>query len=266
MMDITGSTGPSLLLYTAGVRRSHYFRLFLRALLGVAAAIALAVILVLAAERGFLPPTLASLGQLIAFAFGVWFILRALVHLVHFISRRSVTVCLYDKGFVWYEHGHANKHRWPEIVRYRQGARTLRLFGHALLKWGAQVLTVEDGSEYRFTPSMGDTSVFAEYVRPCCARVTSVRMSKALRADQPVKLSERVTIYPGGVAVGKAEVPWAELRVTVDHDWERITLRRIQPGAKPRVLARLRAGSIDNPGGFIEITRPQIESYNRQPG
>lgn len=262
-MDAITSTAPSRLLYTAGVRRSRYFRLFLRALLGVAAAVALALLLIFAAEHGYLPTAAASLGQLAAFAFGLWFVMRAVVHLVHFISRRSVTVRLYDKGFVWYERGHTDKHRWAEIVRFRQGARALRLFGHPLLEWGAQILTVEDGSEYRFTPSTGDAGVFADYVRPYSARVTSLRMGKALRADQPVKLSERVTIYPGGVAVGKAEVPWAELRVTVDPGWRRITLRRIQPGAKPRVLARLRAGDIDNPGGFVEIARPQIESHNQ---
>jgi hypothetical protein len=264
MIDSAVSTAPSRLLYTAGVRRSRYFRLLLRAMLGVLASLVLGVILVLAADRGLLPPWIAGVGQLLAFAFGVWFVFRAVVHLVHFITRRSVTVRLYDKGFVWYEHGHVDKHRWAEIVRFRMGARALGLFGYPLLDWGAQVLTVEDGSEYRFTPAMGDVEVFAQYVRPYSARVTSLRMGKALRADQPVKLSERVTVYPGGVAVGKAEVPWAELRVTVDPGWKKITLRRVQPGSKPRVLARIGVGAIDNPGGFVEIARPQIESHSQR--
>ncbi len=264
MMDATTSAAPSRLLYSAGVRRSRYVRLFMRALLGILAALALGLMLTLAEERGFLPPLVTNIGLLIAFGFGLWFAIRAVVQLVRIVSRRSVTVRLYDKGFVWFEQGHSAKHQWREIVRFRQGARALRLFGHPLVEWGAQVLTVEDGSEYRFTPALGDAEVFAQYVRPYSARVTSLRMSKALRNEQPVKLSDRLTIYPGGVAVGKTEVPWAELRVTVDPGWKKITLRRLQRGSKPRVIARFRVGTIDNPGGFVEIARPQIESHSQR--
>jgi hypothetical protein len=111
---------------------------------------------------------------------------------------------------------------------------------------------------------MGDADVFAEYVRPYAAYVTSLRMGKALRREMPVKLSDSLVIYPGGIAVQRVEVPWAELRITVDADWRTITLRRVQPGKKPKVLTRVGTTAIDNAGGFVEIARPQIESHSQR--
>ncbi len=262
-MELTTPT-TARLLYTTGVRRSLYVRYFLRALLGVLAAVAVGLALAAGERRGLVSPLIANLGALLAFALGLWFSLRLVVRLVQVFSRRSVTVRLYDKGFVWYEKGRATRHRWSEVIRCREGIRALRLFGRPLLSWGAHVLTTENGSEYRFTPGMGDARMFAQYVRPYCAHVTSLRMGKALRSDQPVKLSERLTIYPGGVAVGKTEVPWGELRVTVDPAWRRITLRRMQNGARPRVVARIPVHKLDNAGGFVEIARPQIESFSQR--
>jgi len=48
--------------------------------------------------------------------------------------------------------------RW---VDGREGAKALRLFGRPLIEWGAQVITVEDGNEYRFTPALGDSGGFS---------------------------------------------------------------------------------------------------------
>lgn len=262
-MELTTPT-TARLLYTTGVRRSLYVRYFLRALLGVLAAVAVGLALAAGERRGLVSPLIANLGALLAFALGLWFSLRLVARLVQLFSRRSVTVRLYDRGIVWYEKGRTTKHRWSEVIRYREGIRAVRLFGRPLLTWGAHVLTTENGNEYRFTPGMGDARVFAQYVRPYCSHVTSLRMGKALRSDQPVKLSERLTIYPGGVAVGKTEVPWAELRVTVDPSWRRITLRRMQNGGRPRIIARFPVHSLDNAGGFVEIARPQIESFSQR--
>ena len=255
---------PARLLYTTGARRGLYIRFFLRALLGVLLAIALGLAAMELAQRYPQLNPLLNLALLVAFVFGLWFAVRLAMQFVRIFTRRTVAVRLYDKGFVWSEKGHATKHRWSEIVRFREGARAVRLFGLPLFEWGAHVLTTEDGSEYRFAPYLGDASAFAEYVRPYASHVTSLRMGKALRSEQPVKLSEQLVIYPGGVAIRRSEVPWAELRVTVDPDFERITLRRARPGARPKILKRMPVYSLDNAGGFVEIARPQIESFSQR--
>jgi hypothetical protein len=79
-----------------------------------------------------------------------------------------------------------------------------------------------------------------------------------------VKLSDQLVVYPGGVAWKRVEAPWAELRVTVDPDWRQITMRRVQPGVKPKTLARMPIYSLDNAGGFVEIARPMIESHSQR--
>ena len=149
-------------------------------------------------------------------------------------------------------------------MTFNEGARAFRLFGRRLLEWGAHTITVENGREYRFTPPMGDATAFAQYVRPFAAQVTSRRMSRALNQEQPVKLSDQLVVYPGGVAWKQVEAPWAELRVTVDPDWRQITMRRVQPGVKPKLLARMPIYSLDNAGGFVEIARPMIESHSQR--
>lgn len=256
--------GPARLLYATGARRSLYFRCFLRALLGVLLSIALGLAISNLIERDQHSSLILDIGLMLAFLFGLWFLIRLIVHLVRIFTRRTVSVRLYDKGILWSEKGRMHKHRWTEVVRFREGARALRLFGRPLLEWGAQTLTMEDGSEYRFSPYLGDVEAFALYVRPYAAHVTSLRMGKALRKEQPVKLSEKLVIYPGGVAIRRTEVPWAELRVTVDSSFRRITLRRVQPGVKSKILTRMPVYSLDNAGGFVEIARPQIESFSQR--
>jgi hypothetical protein len=259
------SPASARLLYATGSRRRLYVRYVLRALLGVLAAVALALAVTAVAERQQMAPLYSNLILLIAIIFGAWFAIRLTVQLVHVFTRRTISVRLYDKGFVWSEKGRVSKHRWNEVVRFREGARAFRLFGRPVLEWGAHILTTEDGSEYRFSPAMGDATAFAQYVRPYAAHITSLRLSKALNREQPVKLSGQLVIYPGGVAWKRAEVPWRELRVTVDPAWKQITLRRVQPGLKAKVLARLPTHSLDNAGGFVEVARPQIESFSQRP-
>ncbi|MFN8377659.1 MAG: hypothetical protein U0452_03210 [Anaerolineae bacterium] len=263
MMDAAPPT-TARLLYTTGARRGLYIRFFLRALLGMVLAILLGVAVTNLMQREPQTSVLLQLALLLAILFGLWFAIRLVVQLVRIFTRRSATVRLYDKGIVWSEKGRTTKHRWTEIVRFREGARALRLFGRPLLEWGAHILTMEDGSEYRFSPYLGDVEAFAQYVRPYASHVTSLRMGKALRREQPVKLSDKLVIYPGGVAYKRAEVPWAELRVTVDPGFEQITLRRLQAGVKPKTLARMPVYSLDNAGGFVEIARPQIESFSQR--
>lgn len=252
------------LLYATGARRGLYVRFFLRALLGVLLAIALGVAVTNLAERDQQFTLLLNIALLLAIVFGLWFAIRLAVQFVRIFTRRSVTVYLYDKGLLWSEKGHTSKHRWAEVVRFREGARAVRLFGRPLIEWGAHILTMEDGSEYRFSPYLGDVEAFAQYVRPYASHITSLRMGKALRQEQPVKLSDKLVIYPGGVAVRRTEVPWAELRVTVNDTYSRITLRRVRPGARPKVLTKMPVYSLDNAGGFVEIARPQIESFSQR--
>jgi hypothetical protein len=260
MFDSAPSTAR--LLYATGTRRRLYVRFFLRALLGVVAAIAAGLAVSAIAGRGQLPPLIANLLLLIAFLAGLWFAIRLVVQLVRVFTRRTVAVHLYDKGFLWTEKGVTTRHRWGDVVAFREGVRAVQVFGRRWLERGAHTITVENGREYRFTPAMGDADAFAQYVRPYAAHVTSLRMGRALNLEQPIKLSDKLVLYPGGVAWKRAEVPWAELRVAVDGDWSQITLRRVQPGVKPKVLARLPLYSIDNAGGFVEIARPMIESHS----
>lgn len=252
------------LLYATGSRRRLYVRYFLRALLGVLAAAALVLAVSAAAGRGQLPPLFANLTLLTAIVIGVWFVFRLVIQFVHLFTRRTVAVHLYDKGFLWTEKGVTTRHRWSDVVAFREGVRAVRVFGRRWLEWGAQTITVENGRAYRFLPSMGDATAYAQYVRPYAAQVTSLRMGRALNKEQPIKLSDQLVLYPGGVAWKRAEVPWSELRVTVDPDWSEITLRRVRPGVKPKVLARMPVTSLDNAGGFVEIARPMIESHSQR--
>ena len=93
------------LLYATGMRRRVYVRFFLRALLGVLAALALGLAVITVAERRQIPPLYTNLILLIAILFGAWFSIRLVVQLVHVFTRRTVAVHVYDKGFLWTEKG-----------------------------------------------------------------------------------------------------------------------------------------------------------------
>ena len=82
-----------------------------------------------------------------------------------------------------------------------------------LVQWGAHKLTMQDGRVLKIDSKYGDMRKLNQILRRAAAHVTGMEMGKALRAEQPVKLNSKLTIWPGGIEVGKTEIPWSELDV-----------------------------------------------------
>ena len=248
----------SHVLFSAEIRRSRYLRRFIWLLLGTLTTAAAYVALVEASSRGLASLLLLDIGKAVAIVLGGLLAARGLYNLILTLVRRSESLQLYSKGFLWTRGGKTYKYRWTQLARFREGARGLYLFRRPLLTWGAHTLEMDDERVFRFGSIHGDTRLFARVVRPYAAYVTSVKMSRALRDDRPVRLHPRLTLYPGGVEAGKSEIRWSEVNATVKNG--RLLVRRSNQDKPAKTIRRYGLHRVDNVGGFLEI----VNSTHRQ--
>ncbi|MDL1899854.1 hypothetical protein FBR02_03700 [Anaerolineae bacterium CFX9] len=237
---------PARLIYAAGIRRRRSFGLFVRMLVAVIAVAAAYYALHEASLRGLVSLSLLDVGKLAAIILGGWFAIRAIYHFFSAIFRRSETIRIYDKGFLWARGGESKKHLWGQVVRFREGAHGW------LFRRGAHVLTMSDGSIYAFTARHGNTAAFARAVRPFAARVTAARIGKALREGTVVQLHPKLTVHPEGIRAKDKTIRWGNLQIGVKGG--RVVIRaRTREGVK--TAARLPLHQIDNAGGLLDLAR-----------
>jgi hypothetical protein len=255
------------LLYGASVRRRRFFSRFLRAVLIVAAAAGAFWALDEAVRRGLADPAYLLAGQLVAVALGGLAAVRGLYNLWLWLSRRDESIRFYDKGIIWSSGNNQHKYAWHQLMTYREGARGIYLMKWPLVQWDGNRFTMADGSSFVYTGRFGDTRAATEAVRRYAAYVTGVHMGRSLRAEQPVRLHRRLTVYPGGIESGKEEIHWSQADVRLDGG--RLVIRRIDERGRARTIRRYRARDVDNVGGFLELTSATIrnhqpERFNRQ--
>jgi hypothetical protein len=87
-------------------------------------------------------------------------------------------------------------------------------------------------------------------------------MGRILREEKPVKIHPRLTVWPGGVEVGRQEIPWSELDVRLKGS--QLIIRRKNRSGKFRTVRRYNARKVDNVGGFMELVSATIPNYQRE--
>jgi hypothetical protein len=246
------------IIYETEVKRSRYFRRFMWLLLGIAATVGAFVALHEATMRNIASPFALDIGKAAAILLGGFLAVRALYNLILSFTRRTETLRFYNKGFVWTQGSRAYKYKWTELDRFREGARGFYLFKRPILQWGAHQLEMDDERLFRFTGIHGNPRLFARIVRPYAAYVTSVKISRTLRQDRPVNLHPRLTLYPGGVEVGKTDIHWSVLSATVKNG--RLLVQRLDLGGI-KTIRRYPLHKVDNVGGFLEIAKSSQRQY-----
>jgi len=249
------------LLYSVTVRRERYARLFLRTLLGTLAAVAAYAAIDEAQRRGMIDLTIAPLwlldtGRVVAVIVALWLAARSIYHLFLLLSRRRMTIRVYNRGVLWGTKAQQQKAGWGQLERIREGASGLYVFNRPVLQWGAHQLTFAAGDTgdrtLSFRPYHGDPRHFAHVVRPYAARVTGVRIGADLRAGRPVQLHKRLTVYPGGVEAGTREIHWDDLHLSRANGRLIVRWRDAATG-KWHTAGRYRVGRVANVDGLIEV-------------
>lgn len=254
-------TAPARVLFSMEVQRSRYFRRFILLLVAALATAGAYLALEQAAARQLADALLLDLGKAAAIVLLVLLAVRGLYNLLLTFIRRSESLNIYNKGFIWTRDGRAYKYRWTDLVRFREGARAVSLFNRPLLQWGTHVLQMEDERTFRFRALHGSPRAFARVVRPYAAYVTSVKMSRLLREDRPVRLHPRLTLYPGGVEAGKTQIHWSELDLLVKGG--RLVVRRRQ-GKNVKTIRRYPISSVDNVGGLLDLVKGADRLYRQK--
>jgi hypothetical protein len=253
---------PPRLLYKTQVQRSRYWRRLVTLLLGAFAASGAYWALTVAQRREVVTtPFLLDFGRLVAVILaGQLFVLSGLT-LYRALTRRSVRIQVFDKGLTWRTPLRVAKIPWQNISRVREGATGIYIGSMPLLQWGAHRLTTRGGAVYRFSARHGDPRRFMKAARPYLAHVHGIRMGRALREEQPVKLHPRLTVYPGGVEVNGREIAWSRLDTYIDRG--RLIIRQRRDNGRFRTVARFPVTRIDNLGGFMQVATETMR--NAQP-
>lgn len=211
-----------------------------------------------AAARGLVEGIALDVGMLVAIVLAGWFAIRAVVNLVRALSRRSESIAIFNKGFLWQIGKTQHRYKWGQLVTFREGARGIYLFGRPLLRWGAHRLRMADDRIFKFGARHGDPREFAYIVRPYAAHVTSISMGRRLRADRPIRLHPALTVYPRGIEAGATEIHWADLNVKVKRG--RLMIQK-RAGGEFRTVRSYPIAQVDNVGGLLELLKSLLPQH-----
>ena len=248
---------PKLLLEVTVDRRRYWRRFRLSLILFLVGAGALAALTV-AQERGLVDGNTLDIGRLAAIAISALSFIRGIINFIRWISRRTETVRFFNRGFTWERSGEKQQYSWGKLRTLREGGHGIYIGQRPLLQWGALTMTMSDNLVLKLTPAHGDLKQIAKVIRPYAAEVTGIRMGRQLREEKPVRLHPKLILWPGGLQVGKQELPWQSLNVSVKGN--QLVIRAKNKG-KVRTVRRFNIGSIDNLGGFVELANTTIRTH-----
>ena len=199
-----------------------------------------------------------DIGRLAA---GILILLMSIQVIINFFrwsSRPSETIKFFNKGFSWTRKGQEHRYSWGKVQRFREGGRTRYLFGRPIWQSGRHTLTMNDNQVFYLAPWHGNLKQIARAIRPVIAEVTGMHIARRLRDEKPVKVHRQLTVWPGGLQIGRQELPWKVLNVSVKN--ERLIIKAKDRG-KVRTVGRFSIHSVDNLGGFMEIATSTIRNH-----
>jgi hypothetical protein len=118
---------------------------------------------------------------------------------------------------------------------------------------------MQDQRVFKFTSTHGDPREFAKAVRPFVADVIGTRMGRALRAEKPVRLHPKLTVWPGGLEIGKLKIPWTQADVKVSGGT--LIVSQANKNGKFKPVHRYAIAQLDNVSGFVELAISTMRSY-----
>jgi hypothetical protein len=199
-----------------------------------------------------------DVGRLVAGILILLMSIRVTFNFFRWRNRPDETIKFFNKGFSWTRKGQEHRYGWGKVQNFREGGHTRYLFKRPFLQWGHHTLTMADGQVFRLAPWHGDLQKIARAIRPVIAEVTGIRIGRRLREEKPVQVHRRLIVWPGGLQIGKQELPWKVLSVGVKN--QRLVVKARERG-KVRTVGRFSIHSIDNLGGFMEIATETIRTH-----
>jgi len=249
-------------LYQVTIERRKYIRRLVWSLLAAVGGLGAFFALEEAKIREMADPAILQAGGIISLVAAGLFGLRALIYLWLGLRRRTETLRIFDKGIVVTTPKGERKYSWSQVKIYREGGRGLYLGKRPLAQWGSHRLKMQNGERFTLSGKYGDLRQTGAILRRYAAHSTGIQMGQALRAEKPVKLRRGLTVWPGGVAVGKQEIPWSELEVQLKRG--RLTILRKNRKGKFRPVRRYSVQQVDNVGGFMEVAAATIRNHQRE--
>jgi hypothetical protein len=251
------------LLYEVSLSRKPYFRRVLSSLVGVLGALVIGYALFQGPTLGTLDPALGLPLTVIVIGIGVFFLLRGLWAFWYWLRTRNESLKFFNQGFVWQIGKQEHKYGWARLKAYREMPGGWYPGGAPLLQWGALRLTMEDGKVFTLKGRHGDLRQLAGFIRKPAATVTGTQMARLLREEKPITLSKQLTVWPGGIEVGKQEIPWSVVDVKLKDG----TVTIYRQNAKTRKfhpVQRFPTRTLDNVGGFMQVVTGTIKNHQRE--
>jgi hypothetical protein len=258
MTDVARTLRNPKRLFEVTIERRPYLRRLLRALIILLATSLAWVALNLASERVEVDVLALEIGKLAAVIIMLLAGIRAVVNLVRWRNRPDETLSFFDRGFIWERNGEKYQYRWEKLRTFREGGHAIYRGKRPVIQWGHHTLEMTDGRVFRLVPRHGELRQLARAIRPYAAEVTGIRMGRRLRQEKPVRVHPRLVVWPGGLQIGKEELPWSVLNVTVRGS--RLIVQAKQNG-KVRTVGRFATNRVDNLGGFMELATATIRNH-----
>ncbi len=262
MMNAERALKNPKLVFQATITKQPYRRRFWFSVLIIAATLGAWFALDRVGKQGLVDSKLTDIGWLAAAAIVALMTVRAFLSLYRMITRKNESLRFFDRGFSWTRGDEKYQYGWGKVDVFREGASGIYLGKRPLLQWGAHTLTMTDGQIFKVTPIYGDLRRFARVVRPYIAEATGVQMARALRDENGVQLHPNLTVWPGGIEIGKREIPWSGLNVRLENN--RLVIQAKDAKGKFKTVKRYSVRKVANVGGFVELATSTIRNHQRE--
>jgi hypothetical protein len=247
------------LLFQAEVRRKVYTRRFFWLILAIIAIVAAWLALKEAVKEEDIDPKLLDVGQFIALILIVILSIRAAITFARMLTVKNEQIRVFDRGFTWTRGKKDYRYSWSQLKTFREGARTISLFGRPLVQVGALTLTMRDDATFKITSRHGDTREFVTAVRPFIADITGTVMGLALRQNKSVRLHPKFILAPSGVVAGKDKIRWSELDIVVKRG--SMFVKRLNKKGKFKTVKKFSVHDINNLAGFLDVADSVIRNH-----
>lgn len=203
------------------------------------------------------------LAQTVAVVVAAMFTVRAVFNLGRAMLRRTQVAHFSREGFAWQVDETVHRYRWEKLARYRTGARTWRIFGIPVRRFGSHRLTMNDKRTFTLHHGITSPKKFDTAVGPVISEALGVKMADTLRSGQAVRLHPGLMVSKAGVIVFKGRkkigIKWAQADVKVAGG--QLVIGTAGKNGRFKTVRRYPAHRVDNLGGFLDLAEVMLTAH-----
>jgi len=206
---------------------------------------------------------LLRLSRAVAIIVGAMFAVRAVFNLGRAMFRRTQIAQFSREGFAWQVDKDIHRYHWQHLRAYRKGARTWRILGFPVRRFGQHRLKMDDGRVFVLHHGITSPEKFARALDPVIDPVMGEKIATTLRDGGTFRLHKQLVVTKHGLVVlkggKKIGIKWSA--VDIRQTGGQLVVYATDKKGRFKVVKRFSTADIDNLGGFSELVEATLSNH-----